>query len=263
MGLQPSTEAPLAAALNLGFVAERITVDQTEARWHMRIAGFSGAVMGIGEPELFADASDEKQARIRVVGINTAADGSLSALGGLLRPRDTTPTETSSAQHDQELMPNYEWPEIRIAINKAALASRVAARNPRVTRQEAWANQLNRSYRRGLWQQAKPNLLHEYGSYRTYLNYIGNTCWTTLNLMMVANLVNDDYASAVQLGGLAAFIYGGQMAKECAGNLLATGSTHIAERRWSIFPTLGHVDRLALTGLALQLGRPVFAAKQS
>lgn len=266
-GMTPTPEHPLALALNFGSDAanfSKLWIDQTAARRQLRIAGFSGAILGLGAATAFEEPPQKDNIKQAVAGFGGNGN-SLSAVGGMLLPRrERRQTELSTMYKKvgrPKTMPNYEWPEARVNVNKPVIVHRVGERQQRfgVTREEAYAVELDRSFRRGIWEQAR------HGGHivdKTLAGKVGlainapSMAFVALNDMFVTK--NSWFWNLVY--GVA---YANTLVIETRANKLFGGSSHIRERRWSATLLPGAAfDRLALAGIAYAMGRPIITAKK-
>lgn len=263
--MQPTEESPIAGGLHLGDITESITVDQSAARRQLRIAGFSGAVVGAGAPDLFEEEAKPSDDETAILSGLSGIGSSLTATGGLLRPRDKRQAERSARETPDNGIdePHYQWPVVRVDLNKGVMADRVSARRPGISREEAWAAQLDAAYRRSVWKQAKPNLLVHPDNITTIGSLLCNTAWASfLTAGCIAAAMGDynyaikDFATLSAATTIYAMV-------EMMTNYYYYGDTHFRDRRWSLMPMSAQADRLVLAGIALQVGRPVFSAKRS
>lgn len=155
-------------------------------------------------------------------------------------------------------MATFRWPAAEVSINRAELGSRIGNRvQDGMTREKAWAKELDCELRRGLQIAAKNKLMQDkkesvglllplLGIYSTTFNFLtGNEFWLGVDLAAF-------YLMPMAFGGLV--------------NVVMSGKSLLERRRWSIFPGAVQPDRFALAALAsfsLPLVRPIEASKSS
>ncbi|HSX29074.1 MAG TPA: hypothetical protein VLE73_00780 [Candidatus Saccharimonadales bacterium] len=266
-GIAPTAEHPLAHALDFGVDAadfSKLWIDQTAARRQLQIAGLSGAILGVGAVEAFEEPPQKEDVKQTVAGFSGSGD-SLSAVGGMLLPRrERRQTELSSAHKEvdrPQVLSNYEWPEARVNINKPVIVQRVGERQQRfgMTREEAYAAELDRSLRRGIWEQAK------HGGHIVDGTVLGKTVLAVNALSMSYVVLQDIFATneSLYLNLLYGVVYTKNLFIEALVNKRYSGSSHIRERRWTLTLLEGAAfDRLAAAGVAYAMGKPIITAKK-
>ncbi len=264
-GITPTPEHPLALALNFGSDKadfSKLWIDQTAARRQLRIAGLGSAVLGVDAATTFEEPSQKDDTRHTVAGFSSSGE-SLSAIGGKLLPqREHRQTElsTSHKKGRPKVLPNYEWPEARININKSVIVQRVGERQQRfgITREEAYAAELDRSLRRGIWEQAK------HGGQIMDKTIAGDIA-LGVNAPAMAFVTLHDVIMPHNSWFYVAYgaVYAFSLIVETQTNKLISGLSHIGERRWSatILPGAAF-DRLAAAGIAYTMDKPIITAER-
>jgi hypothetical protein len=263
VGLEPTSASPLAFGIDLGpqVDASLIRVNQTAARRQLRLAGLGGVIMGMGVEEDFAHDPEPPKEKLTISGFaGVTGTGGAVAMGSLMRSRDKRSTEMGTRQtgSTKYLLPNYDWPQARININKPVLGERVRDARQRhdISNEEAWAAELDRSFRRGVHRQAK-ELLATYNKpydpfYMTNAAFAVGDIALAFGAILRPELINS--LPALFMANL--FMLGLEM----RNNLAAHGSTLLRQRRWSILPAAtGQFDRYAAATIALSSGSPIFS----
>jgi hypothetical protein len=223
--------------------AEAITVDITNTRRLLRVAGFSRMVIRHTMSE-----QDEAQQNMVVTSFGVGADGTAIATGAARRAAQPKLTE-SSIQYSQEegqVFKDYTWPQVTINVDRGAMGQRISELilgKHTLSREQAWATTIDSAIRGGIGEAAHKHLMPTDTAGDLLGNFFGGY-WVYISTSSIMDLtVNTAQGVANPAPGFNLLIGAGIVGLSAAGNKRLSGQSYIRRKRFSLSPSSHQPDR--------------------